>query len=171
MWLPRDERRLIEGYYINIGEIEKEKWFEMSNWIPVIRTLNVKNRAQKVKSYFKSGKSQSEHDKVDPKDLSGSMKRWIQDMNRVNIATTALESRKLIRLHPHQNESRVKAVSLTIDGYDLGRKYSSWFTRSGLLFAEYKNHWFWLILGFLGGIIGALIVNWLSSLFTKSPGY
>jgi len=162
MWLPKDERRLIEGYYINIGEVEKEKWFGMSNWIPVIRTLRVKDRAQEVKSCFKGGKLQSEHDKLNTKEPAGSMKKWIKDRNRVNIAITALEARKLIRLHPHQNEPDVKAVRLTIDGYDLGRKYSSWWTRSGLWFAEYKKHWIWIVVSFLGGVIGGLLINWLS---------
>jgi hypothetical protein len=54
-------------------------------------------------------------------------------------------------------------LRLTIKGYDLGRKYNSFWIRSGLWFAEYKHHWIWLIVGFLGGIIGALLVNWLSN--------
>jgi hypothetical protein len=54
-------------------------------------------------------------------------------------------------------------VSLTPEGRRLGRIYSSsCFVWSGLWFAEYKDHWFWLILSFLGGIIGSLLVNWLS---------
>ena len=54
-------------------------------------------------------------------------------------------------------------VSLTLEGNRLGKVYNgSWWGRSGLWFAEYKDHWFWLILGFLGGIIGALLVKWLS---------
>jgi hypothetical protein len=162
MWLPKDERRLIEGYYINIGEIEKKEWFCTSNWIPVILTLRVKVQAKKIKSYFKGGTSQSEHDKIDPKDPDGSIKNWIKYKSRVNIAITALEARRLIKTHPHQSEPDVKAVSLTIDGYDLGRKYSSCWTRSGLWFKEYKDHWIWIIISFLGGIIGGLFINWLS---------
>jgi len=30
-----------------------------------------------------------------------------------------------------------------------------------LVLKNIKDHWFWLIVSFLGGIIGALIVNWL----------
>ena len=162
MWLPKDERRLLEGYYVHIGEVEKEKWFDMPDWIPVINSLRVRHCACKVKGYFEGSKKPSEHDKLDPKDRGGSMKKWLKCRNRINIANTSLKARKLIELHNHQSESDVKAISLTIQGYDLGRKYSSWWTRSGLWFAEYKHHWFWLIVSFLGGIIGALIVNWLS---------
>ena len=57
-------------------------------------------------------------------------------------------------------------ITLYQQGHDLGKKYnSSWLVWSGLWFAEYKDHWFWLILGFLGGIIGAVLVNWLSKIF------
>jgi len=165
MWLPKDERRLLEGYYVNICEVEKEKWFDMPDWIPVINTLGVKQNAQKVKGYFESWKTSTEHDKLDPNDMVGSMKKWIQCKNRIDITNDALEARKLIKLHKHQSESDVKAVSLTIEGYDLGRKYSSWFTRSGLWFAEYKHHWIWLIVSFLGGVIGGLLIHWLSKVF------
>lgn len=54
------------------------------------------------------------------------------------------------------------SITLTIKGYDLGRKYSSWWTRSGLWFAEYKNHWIWIVVSFFGGVVGALLVNWMS---------
>jgi hypothetical protein len=162
MWLPKDERKLLEGYYVNIGEVEKEKWFDIRDWITVIKTTRVKDNARKMKGYFESGKKTDEDDRLDPTDPVKSMKRWLEYKNRVDIANAALEARKLIKLHKHQSKSDVKAVILTIEGYDLGRKYSSWWTRSGLLFAEYKNHWIWLIVSFLGGIIGGLFINWLS---------
>lgn len=55
-------------------------------------------------------------------------------------------------------------LKLTLNGVDLANKYDNWFTRTGLWFAEYKDHWLWLILSFLGGILGALLVNWLSKI-------
>ncbi len=78
-------------------------------------------------------------------------------------ANAILKDRELIHFeHEQEDLSRFK-ISLTLKGYDLGRKYSSWWTRSGLCFAEYRHHWIWLIVSFLGGIIGALLVNWLSN--------
>ncbi len=53
-------------------------------------------------------------------------------------------------------------MQLSLEGNDLGRKYSSWWTRSGLWFTEYGNHWIWIIVSFLGGVIGGLLINWLS---------
>ena len=70
-----------------------------------------------------------------------------------------LKDRKLIDF---QLEEHVFKINLTLKGLDLGRKYNSFWIRSGLCFKEYKDHWIWLIVGFVGGVIGALIVNWLS---------
>ena len=67
----------------------------------------------------------------------------------------------LIKIQKHDSLSDVRGISLTIDGYDLGRKYSKWFTRTGLCFAEYRSHWIWLIVSFFVGIIGTVLVNWL----------
>lgn len=81
-----------------------------------------------------------------------------------------LRDRGLIITDISLSENDIR-VSLTSEGRRLGKIYShSFLVYSGLWFAEYKDHWFWLILSFLGGVIGALLVNWLSSLFTKSSG-
>ena len=81
-----------------------------------------------------------------------------------------LRDQRLIITDISEAENDIR-VSLTPEGRRLGKIYSrSWWVWSGLWFAEYKDHWFWLILGFLGGIIGALLVNWLSLLFTKNSG-
>jgi len=82
-------------------------------------------------------------------------------INRVRIASETLARRSLIILMP---QGDAITVGLTLEGYDLGRKYSRWLTRSGLWFAEYKYHWIWLILSFLGGIIGALIIQGLKNI-------
>jgi hypothetical protein len=86
--------------------------------------------------------------------------RGTNTRNRVKIASKILKQRNLIAFLNDQGDALT--VQLSLEGYDLGRKYSSWWTKSGLWFAEYKDHWFWLIVSFLGGIVGALVVNWLS---------
>ena len=80
--------------------------------------------------------------------------------NRAKIASRILEQRNMMAFY-HDHDDAVK-VQLSLEGYDLGRKYSSWWTRSGLWFAEYKDHWIWLIVSFLGGLIGGFLINWLS---------
>jgi len=57
-------------------------------------------------------------------------------------------------------------LKFTLKGLDLACKYDNWLIRSGLWFAEYKNHWIWLIVSFFGGVIGGgVLVNWLSKGF------
>jgi len=54
-------------------------------------------------------------------------------------------------------------VTLTQKGIDLGQIYNSWWSHSNLLYEEYiKNHWIWVIGGFVFGIISTLFVQWLS---------
>jgi hypothetical protein len=159
MWLPKDERRLLQGYFLKIGEVEKEKWFEITNWIPVMKSVRVKHAVPNVKEYV-SGSAGNNY-------TGGNLNvannhQYLTDNHRLDVANKALEQRELIKIHKHQSEPNVAAIALTISGYDLGRKYNSCWIRSGLWFAEYKDHWFWLIISFLGGIIGGVLVNWLS---------
>ena len=87
--------------------------------------------------------------------LSGKDKR-----NRVKIASKTLKQRDLLDFLNDQKDAMT--VQLSLQGYDLGRKYSSWWIRTGLWFEEYKNHWIWVVVSFLGGVVGALLINWLS---------
>ena len=166
MWLQKDERRLLEGYYLKIGDVDKEIWFDTTLWIPVMKSKpsEVKDNAGKVKSHFNGGATKSnKQGDFDPQTMKVAAHQAIQDKTRLDVANKKLEQRPLIKIHKHQSEVGVASISLTLTGYDLGRKYNSWWTRSGLWFAEYKDHWFWLIVSFLGGIIGALLVGWLSN--------
>lgn len=54
-------------------------------------------------------------------------------------------------------------AQLTERGTELGRIYSgSWWGKSGLWYREHiKDHWISLVLGLLGGVLGALLVKWL----------
>lgn len=86
------------------------------------------------------------------------------------VVNRHLEDLELIKTDFIERPTAEWRISLTFKGIRLGEKYNSCWSSSGQWFAEYKDHWFWLILSFLGGVIGALLVNWLSSLFTKGSG-
>jgi len=137
MWLPKDERKLLELYYKKIGEPEKMEFIEENN---LIKTIFPKCDTQHQES-------------------SNNYKKWLEGKSRVATANKVLSERKFIK---YREAGSSIELSLSIEGYDLGRKYSSWWTRSGLWFAEYKNHWIWVIVSFLGGVIGGLLINWLS---------
>jgi hypothetical protein len=134
MWLPKDERKLLSLYYKQIGEPARQEFIAESD---LVKTLSPKCGAQGIEGVPEYSKSKS----------------------RVAIANKVLSGRKLVQ---YREAGDSIEVSLTMEGHDLGRKYASWFDRSGLWFEEYKNHWIWIIVSFFGGVIGALLINWLS---------
>ena len=80
---------------------------------------------------------------------------------RAKTASKILGRRNLIAFF--HNHGDALTVQLSLEGHDLGRKYSSWWLRSNLWYAEYiKNHWIWLIGSFIAGIIATSIAQWLS---------
>lgn len=135
--------------------------FEEPNWIPILTPWLIKRAACKVKAYGDRADMPNKEDK-NMEQAQEEIKWRIRVDKRLKISNAGLERRGFIELQNHQSESDVKAISLTINGYDLGRKYNSWWTRSGEWFAEYKNHWIWIVVSFLGGVLGALLINWLS---------
>jgi len=115
MWLPKDERKLLRAYFVKIGEPDMQHIFVLTDFLPP----------------FKPTKP---HDPA--------FKKFDKAWNRIRIANNALASRKLIICKEEEDLTDEIGVLLTISGYDLGRKYNFWLTRTGLWFAEYKDHWF-----------------------------
>jgi len=142
MWLPKDERYLLQGYWHYINEINVEKTFSEFDLVPL---LSSPKNWKKIKE--DSGDEKIPHEE---------MRDYFNKQRRVSKANECLAERKLIKLSSH---SCYCALSLTMDGFDLARKYSSWWERSGLWFASLKDHWIWLLCSFIGGILGALIIE------------
>ncbi len=179
MWLPRDERHILLAYYTNIFNLddkdisrylEQPKFFHLSDWtvilkksqrIPILTPLLVKRRAIKVNAYGNNNMRTGEQNE-NLEQIKKEIKTIIKLQRRLDIANEYLKTRRLIELSPHESIYDVVGIKLTVGGYDLGRKYTSCLIRSGLWFAEYKHHWIWIIVSFLGGIIGGLLVSWLS---------
>lgn len=178
MWLPIDERNLLVGYYVNICNpddknakyINEKKWFSIDEWttifaryyrIPILGCRRVKRAAPKIKGYFDGKEDKSDNKKDDPDfgHMREKIKKEIFDQGRLEFANMSLEKRKLIGIKKHTSEKDVVGISLTLEGYDLGRKYSGWWDRTGQWFVEYRNHWIWLIVTFLGGILATLATN------------
>jgi hypothetical protein len=163
MWLPKDERRLLRGYYVTIGEFDKQHEFSLENLMTFIKSsasseLPPSGHPQRIKKY----------------------KEWLKERNRIIIANRALEERGLITHAPQvfvagctyegAEDNPCLTISLTISGYDLGRKYNCWWTRSKLWYDEYiKNHWIWLFICFIVGGVIIQLINWLWAYFVKTP--
>jgi hypothetical protein len=160
MWLPKDERKMLEAYVSLIGEIGVERWFHEGNLIPLL-SRGVGATKEDVPEYG-TGSGYADRPVNDAKP-GDHMRTYLKDLGRVELANRLLEARNLIKLKKHQNAPNVIGVMLTLLGFDLGRRYGRGFLEySGLWFEAYRNHWIWLIVSFVGGIIGGLLGNWLS---------
>jgi len=159
MWLPKDERRLLAGYYSLIGEIGTEKVYRFGD---LARLLRFRGHKSSVPEYGDSDRSSTQTDDLET--MKREAVKYIDACNRIEKANTLLAARGLIKFTPHQHEIHVVVVGLSVDGYDLGRRYSNLLEASGLWFQEYRNHWVWLIAAFFGGAVGVKMIEWIGSL-------
>src|SRR5260370_1621831 len=153
MWITQDERRLLRGYYRLIGDIQAEEAFRVDGLGLILTFWGYRKEIPKYEDPPAPETPISEHEA-----LKRAIRLVIQNRNRVKKANSLLVARNLIKFTPHDSDENVVIISLTLDGYDLGRKYSGWLERSGLWFKEYRNHWLWLLFAMIGGgVIGKLL--------------
>lgn len=163
MWLPKDERRLLAGYYRVIGTIRESEVCRVSKLCTLLKyrtyTLNVSEDGPKISDF------------ANKKEMERWVEKYFDETNRVERANKHLHERGFIVLERHEREGDVVLITLTVDGYDLGRKYAGFLTRSGLWFEEYRNHWLWLIVAFFGGAMGIKVLDFIFTRVTsgKNP--
>ncbi len=155
MWLPKDERRLLTAYYSLIGDIQEQRVYRIPD---LCRLFEWRFDPASIREYGESP-SDDANDTDDIEKMKQGIKRLIARMSRIKKANRLLTERGLVTVQNHQTEHDVIVVALTVDGYDLGRRLSRWFERTGLCFQEYRNHWVWLVVAFLGGIVGSLVIE------------
>jgi hypothetical protein len=165
MWITKDERRLLTIYYLAVnevaGKVTELKGYSMKKVIVVFQSKDFKIRA---KSLLKVDKTLGIPQQENGSDLTTEMVQFVRSMNTIDATNDMLVKRGLINLS--QNDSYTIKVSLTIQGYDLGRKYSRKLTSSGLWFKEYKEHWIWFIGSVFGGAFFVWLLSWLSRLLS-----
>jgi hypothetical protein len=181
MWLPREERYLLMVYTIfdpsceqlaTAFQIEDLKWVFGKH----MRPGNVVKRASELRE--KKRNQDHRNNDVESPQIGGNRKSvmagnshdngngvehymsWLKAKATIESVNNRLKERGLIE--PRECGTGSYEVKLKLTGWDLGDKYNSWWSRNVLWFREYKDHWIWLIVSFWGGIIGALLVNWLS---------
>jgi len=159
MWLPKDERRLLAGYYSSIGDVGTENVYCLG---ALARLLRFRGHKAAIPEYGDAVPSSDESSNLDTK--AAEAIEYIRASKRIEKANTLLAERGLIRVTPHQHEHDVVVIGLSVDGYDLGRRYSNTLESSGLWFQEYRNHWIWLIVAILGGTIGVKLIDWIGTL-------
>lgn len=151
MWLPPDERHILAGLYHLLKGPNNEETYELHRLAPLLKTY----AACDIDPY---GFEQNEDN--DPPNFDAA--RILGEVNAVRHTIDVLATRGLIKDTNHDALSNVVTVALTVHGYDLGRKYALRWFRTGLWYAEHKDHWISLIVSVLAAIITSLIVCMLT---------
>ncbi|MCK4376497.1 MAG: hypothetical protein KAX19_14265 [Candidatus Brocadiae bacterium] len=89
-------------------------------------------------------------------------------LDRIGIANFRLEERGLARITRLYKGHGFK-VELTATGCDLGRKYASWFWRSGEWFKEFKGHWLLILLVAILAYVMGLLTDPIRNALFPSP--
>ncbi len=174
MWLPKYERQLLRIYYLNITDRQKkidsnpleEVWgsfsddfaeaFEAKDWKKAAKRFKAGLHKSVVTTRGES--AEKANGESDLKVARDRITRYLDIRARVDAANAALSERNLIKVRRHESEDNI-GVSFTMEGYDLGRKYSNLHTVIGLWIGEY--HWVWLILAGLIGVLISRVLSWL----------
>ena len=157
MWLPKEERKLLTIYYLAVKETLRKvesspttrKTYDLERLVHIFDAKCFDEDAKKLLS--------DSAEKTPVRNSKERMEKFMANKAAIDAANAALQERKLIKFDERANSDY--DVTLTVEAYDLGRKYSWWWTRTGLRFEEYKNHWIMLVVAFLAGIIGTCVVE------------
>lgn len=161
MWLTEKERRLLRICYLALssleGKLEKILEFKTYPANALIKTFSEKEYINAQNLLVDEVKPpQSDILEGDP---VKKMKVFIGQMALLQHTFELLSTRGFIEW---EEKTEHYKISLSIRAFDLGRQYSNKWDTSWLWFKEYKDHWIWLIISFIGGVLGAIFVNVLS---------
>jgi len=167
MWLPREERQLLMFYTAYDSDFnETRQTFSLAQ-LQVLVTKRVcirqiVERAAQAREANGDGNAQHAESQSTPNgDVVERQKSWLKAKGTLESANNRLRERGLAE--SRQCGTGYWEVKINLVGWDLGSKYLSFWARNCLWFREYKDHWIWLIVSFIGGVLGALVVKWLSS--------
>ena len=151
MWLPKDERRLLSYYYneiSKINDIEMRKVFTLED---LTKALGKKERPQTQKNLIGDySEVEALNTLLSKRDLITWEEYRADGNGKLTISLYADSTN-----NPHLNRTLKYLITLTIAGYDLGRKYCSKPYTILLWCEEYK---FWIILGVIISFVSVLVM-------------
>ncbi len=160
MWLPRDERRLVANLTHLLASPGTKKGY---NDLEYVEMLKWPRGWRHVNAYGESGAKEEDGPGMeDMEAFKKEIKRLCLGEQRSQRALQSLSKRDLIVLTPHQGDRTVQIVELTVEGYDLGRRYASLLGWMGLWIREYK--WLW---GLVTLVLGALLAHFVHRILGK----
>jgi len=127
MWLHKEERKLLKYYY------DKSRKAGETFEAPIYEMMKALGFKEKDAS------------------TQTTEKKWDMAFNAINN----LKGRKFIHFELEQEDLSKFKIILTLEGYDLGRKYSSKLHTFLLWCEEYK---FWIILGLIISFVSVLVM-------------
>jgi len=181
MWLPKEERYLLMVYTVfdpdfntpaitfEIGDLKWVLAKHVGHRDVVKRASELRERKKEAERNNNNGedakigdnkKSMIAGNSHDSADCVEKYMSWLRAKATIESVNNRLKERDLIELN--ECGTGFYNVKMKLAGWDLGDKYNSWWSRNVLWFREYKDHWIWIIVSFLGGVLGALLINWLS---------
>lgn len=162
MWLhTKYERKLLSYYSRQIKKVGINQYFNMEDLIKALGELTLpKLSMEMICCTYRL--LENTHDLLSQRGLI----KWENPPGSINIIglQNIPKTSKALGLTDIAN---IKfSITLTLEGYELGKKYSSHWFLAKLWYEEYiKNHPIWLLVSYMAGIISMLLVNWLSSFF------
>jgi hypothetical protein len=140
MWLPKDERKTLRKYHSYINTIDEYICFN-----------NISERANNATRNLIERRLLLEFREGHPKNFN----TW--------LAGPSVSLDGFLSISGGDEVRQNVVLKFNLEGLDLARKYSSWWSRSNLWYSEYiRYHWICVIVAFMAGIIGGLLINWLS---------
>ena len=122
MWLPKDERKLLSFYYRRINKIETGQKFEIGDLIKALvkKEQSQRSRTKREIILDNYSKLESVNNLLSQRDLI----KWENPDRKIIEQVDFLDHPTSQELH--ENTKVDLRIILSVKGYDLGRKYSSW---------------------------------------------
>ncbi|MCK5113265.1 MAG: hypothetical protein KAR11_00695 [Phycisphaerae bacterium] len=156
MWLPKDERLVLKMLYKKCPGPGKEDHF------PETELSHLLEPSKKTEG---GGSDNNDDDGVDYKKLAQDVESIIKNMENAKIICSRLKERQLIEYNEYLAPGNYSKCSLklSIDGWDLGHKYSTWWGTIHLWWKEHFNHPVILGIAYLLGAITTVVLQWIFS--------
>lgn len=126
MWLPKDERKLLAFYFRDLPEASFSKKYTSNSMKVVKANRNLSRRRLINLEEYEDARSVIFRHGWAERDLA----EFLLDSKDTGGSCTTI-------------------VELTLDGWDLGRKYNNRWERGKLWWGEQKQHWLWSVLAII----------------------